>query len=133
MKTTEHTELIRRFADDFTALQEAVLSQMNGVCAPETAAALEHASLVGPVTVVLAHADVLARGAVRRAELSVQPPERLRQLRAHARRVRRARSQAETRPSWPVPWRYLRDFTALMQRPGGQPPYLISRLKRDVE
>ncbi|GGW09824.1 hypothetical protein GCM10018980_20770 [Streptomyces capoamus] len=97
MKTTEHTELIRRFADDFTALQEAVLSQMNGVCAPETAAALEHASLVGPVTVVLAHADVLARGAVRRAELSVQPPERLRQLRAHARRVRRARSQAETR------------------------------------
>lgn len=97
MTITEHTELIRRFADDFTALQEAVLARMNGVCAPETAAVLDHASLTGPVTVVLAHADVLARGAVRRAELSVQPPERLRRLRAHARRVRRARSQAEAR------------------------------------
>ncbi|MEU3524594.1 RNase H family protein [Streptomyces sp. NPDC038707] len=97
MTTAEHTELIRRFADDFTALQEAVLSQVHGVRTPETAAVLEHASLVGPVTVVLAHADVLARGAVRRAELSAQPPERLRRLRAHARRVRRARSQAETR------------------------------------
>ncbi|MFC9850906.1 RNase H family protein [Streptomyces prasinus] len=97
MTTTEQTELIRRLADDFTALQEAVLARMNGTCAPETAAALEHASLTGPVTVVLAHADVLARGAVRRAELSVQPPERLRRLRAHARRVRRARSQAEAR------------------------------------
>ncbi|MGC9376581.1 RNase H family protein [Streptomyces sp. MH13] len=97
MTPTEHTELIRRLADDFTALQEAVLARMNGICAPETAAALEHASLAGPVTVVLAHADVLARGAVRRAELSAQLPERLRRLRAHARRVRRARSQAEAR------------------------------------
>ncbi|WP_081237928.1 RNase H family protein [Streptomyces viridosporus] len=96
MTITEHTELVRRFADDFTALQEAVLARMNGICAPETAAALEHASLAGPITVALAHADVLARGAVRRAELSVQPPERLRRLRTHARRVRRARSQAET-------------------------------------
>jgi ribonuclease HI len=92
---TEHTELIRRFADDFTDLQEAVLARMNGICAPETAAALEHASLTGPITVALAHADVLARRAVRRAELSAQPPERLRRLRAHARKVRRARSQAE--------------------------------------
>ncbi|MFD7704948.1 RNase H family protein [Streptomyces caelestis] len=97
MTTTEHTELIRRLADDFTTLQDAVLARMNGTCAPETAAALEHASLAGPVTVVLAHADVLARGAVRRAELSAQLPERLRRLRAHARRVRRARSQAEAR------------------------------------
>ncbi|MFK4221610.1 RNase H family protein [Streptomyces sp. NPDC019890] len=95
MTITEHTELIPRFADDFTALQEAVLARMNGICAPEIAAALEHASLVGPITVALAHADVLARGAVRRAELSAQPPERLRRLRAHARKVRRARSQAE--------------------------------------
>ncbi|MFB7330085.1 ribonuclease HI [Streptomyces adustus] len=95
MTITQHTELVRRFADDFTALQEAVLARMNGICAPETVAALEHASLAGPITVVLAHADVLARGAVRRAELSVQPPERLRRLRAHARKVRRARSQAE--------------------------------------
>ncbi|MFK4149844.1 RNase H family protein [Streptomyces sp. NPDC004065] len=92
----EHTELVRRFADDFTALQEAVLARMNGLCAPETAAALEHASLAGPITIALAHADVLARGAVRRAELSAQPPERLRRLRAHARTVRRARSQAES-------------------------------------
>ncbi|GGR75569.1 MULTISPECIES: hypothetical protein [Streptomyces] len=30
MKTAEHTELIRRLADDFTALQTAVLSQVNG-------------------------------------------------------------------------------------------------------
>ncbi|MFG3659506.1 ribonuclease HI [Streptomyces sp. NPDC047706] len=98
MTITEHTELIRRFADDFTALQEAVLARMNGICAPEVAAALEHASLAGPITVALAHADVLARGAVRRAELSAQPqpPERLRRLRAHARTVRRTRSQAET-------------------------------------
>ncbi|MFG3475724.1 RNase H family protein [Streptomyces sp. NPDC047980] len=95
MTFTEHTELIRRFADDFTALQEAVLARMNGICPPEVAAALEHASLAGPITVALAHADVLARGAVRHAELSVQAPERLRRLRAHARRVRRARSQAE--------------------------------------
>ncbi|MFD7693969.1 RNase H family protein [Streptomyces sp. NPDC059805] len=92
-----HTELIRRLADDFTALEEAVLRQVNGVGAPETAAALEDPALVGPVTVVLAHADVLARGAVRRAELAVQPPERLRRLRAQARTVRRARSQAEAR------------------------------------
>ncbi|GGQ30944.1 hypothetical protein GCM10010266_62760 [Streptomyces griseomycini] len=84
MTTTEHTELIRRLADDFTALQDAVLARMNGTCAPETAEALEHASLAGPITVTLAHADVLARGAVRRAELSVQPPERLRRLRVHA-------------------------------------------------
>ncbi|MER6820464.1 RNase H family protein [Streptomyces cellulosae] len=97
MTITEHTELIRRFTDDFTALQEAVLARMNGVCAPETAAALEHDVLAGPITVVLAHADVLARGAVRRAELSAQLPERLRRLRAYARRVRRARSQAEVR------------------------------------
>lgn len=97
MTITEHTELVRRLADDFTALQEAVLARMNGICTPEIAAALEHSSLAGPITVVLAHADVLARGAVRRAELSVQPSERLRRLRAHARRVRRARSQAEAR------------------------------------
>ncbi|MFJ2695634.1 hypothetical protein ACIO5Z_05400 [Streptomyces rochei] len=98
MTTTEHTELIRRFTDDFTALQDAVLARMNGICDPETAAALEHASLTGPITLVLAHADVLARGAVRCAELSAsQPPERLRPLRAHASRVRRARSQAEAR------------------------------------
>ncbi|MFH9438339.1 hypothetical protein [Streptomyces rochei] len=98
MTTTEHTELIRRFTDDFTALQDAVLARMNGICDPETVAALEHASLTGPITLVLAHADVLARGAVRCAELSaLQPPERLRPLRAHASRVRRARSQAEAR------------------------------------
>ncbi|WP_405551751.1 RNase H family protein [Streptomyces sp. NBC_01171] len=95
MTITEHTELIRRFADDFTGLQEAVLARMNGICAPETAAALEHVSLAGPITVALAHADVLARGEVRRAELLAQLAERLRRLRAHARRVRRARSQAE--------------------------------------
>ncbi|MGW7619738.1 hypothetical protein ACWGLG_28610 [Streptomyces antimycoticus] len=96
MTITERTELIRRFADDFTALQEAALARMNGICAPEIAAALEHASLAGPNTVALAHADVLAREAVRRAELSAQTPERLLRLRAHARKVRRARSQAET-------------------------------------
>jgi ribonuclease HI len=90
-----HTELVRRFTEDFTALQEAVLARMNGICAAETASALEHASLAGPIAIALAHADVLARGDVRRAQLSVQPPERLRRLRAHARKVRRARSQAD--------------------------------------
>ncbi|WP_282082834.1 RNase H family protein [Streptomyces tendae] len=92
---TGRTELIRHLADDFTSLQEAVLARMNGVCSPEIAEALEHASLAGPITVALAHADVIARGSVRRAELSAQPAERLRPLRLHARRVRRARSQAE--------------------------------------
>ncbi|MEU5179346.1 RNase H family protein [Streptomyces longwoodensis] len=95
MTITEHTELTRRFADDFTALQEAVLARMNGICAPEVAVALEHPSLAGPIAIALAHADVLARGAVRRAELSTQSPERLRRLRIHAHKVRRARSQAE--------------------------------------
>ncbi|MFE0509281.1 ribonuclease HI [Streptomyces sp. NPDC058964] len=95
MTITEHTELTRRFADDFTALQEAVLARMNGICAPEVAVALEHPSLAGPIAIALAHADVLARGAVRRAELSTQSPERLRRLRIHARKVRRARSQEE--------------------------------------
>ncbi|MFE9904169.1 hypothetical protein [Streptomyces achromogenes] len=33
MKTTEHTELIRRLADDFTALHTAVVSQVNGASA----------------------------------------------------------------------------------------------------
>ncbi|MEU6775986.1 RNase H family protein [Streptomyces sp. NPDC046759] len=95
MTITGHTELVRRFSEDFTALQEAVLARMNGICAAETAAALEHASLAGPIAIALAHADVLARGDVRRAELSAQPPERLRRLREHAHKVRRARSRAE--------------------------------------
>lgn len=95
MTIIEHTELTRRFADGFTALQEAVLARINGICAPEVAVALEHPSLAGPIAIALAHADVLARGAVRRAELSTQSPERLRRLRIHARKVRRALSQAE--------------------------------------
>ncbi|MFD8765126.1 RNase H family protein [Streptomyces mirabilis] len=95
MTITGHTELVCRFAEDFTALQEAVLARMNGICAAETAAALEHASLARPIAIALAHADVLARGDVRRAELSAQPPERLRRLREHARKVRRARSRAD--------------------------------------
>ncbi|MDX3097725.1 hypothetical protein PV417_24810 [Streptomyces sp. ME19-03-3] len=95
MTITEHTDLICRFAEDFTTLQEAVLARMNGICAPETAAALEHASLAGPIAVALAHADVLARGDIRCAELLGEPPQRLRRLREHARRVRRARSQAD--------------------------------------
>ncbi|WP_329184615.1 RNase H family protein [Actinacidiphila glaucinigra] len=95
MTITERTELIRRFAEDFTALQEAVLARMNGICAAETASALEDASLTGPIAIVLAHADVLVRGDVRRAELSAQPVERLRRLREHARKMRRARSQAD--------------------------------------
>ncbi|WCN04300.1 RNase H family protein [Streptomyces sp. M92] len=96
MTIAERTELILHFADDFTALQEAVLARMNGICAPEVAAALEHTSLAGPIILALAHAEVLACGAVRRAELSAVPPERLRRLRVHARKVRRARSQADS-------------------------------------
>ncbi|MFC8370303.1 hypothetical protein ACFUIT_20420 [Streptomyces sp. NPDC057239] len=95
MTITEHAELVRRFAEDFTALQEAVLARMNGICTVETAAALEHASLAGPIAIALAHADVLARGDVRRAELSGLLAERLRRLREHARKVRRARSRAD--------------------------------------
>ncbi|MFJ9720871.1 ribonuclease HI [Streptomyces sp. NPDC101213] len=93
---TPHTELVRHYAEDFTALQDAALARMNGMASPETAAALAHPSLAEPLAVALAHADVLARGDIRRAELSgVSAPHRLRRLREHARRVRRARSEAD--------------------------------------
>ncbi|MFH9967351.1 ribonuclease HI [Streptomyces mirabilis] len=96
MTIATHTELVHRFTEDFTALQDAVLARMNGLASAETAAALAHPSLVGPIAIALAHADVLARGDIRRTELSGQPaPHRLRHLREHARRVRRARSEAD--------------------------------------
>ncbi|MCW7945000.1 hypothetical protein AAW14_24035 [Streptomyces hygroscopicus] len=95
MTIPTHTELVHHFTEDFTSLQDAVLARMNGICASGTAAALEHSSLAGPSAIAFAHADVLARGDVRRAELSAQPAERLRPLREHARKVRRARSQAD--------------------------------------
>lgn len=97
MTITGHAEPVRRFAEDFTALQEAVLARTNGICAAETAAVLEHASLAGPIAIAIAltHADVLARGDVRRAELSGRPAEQVRRLREHARKVRRARSRAD--------------------------------------
>ncbi|MEU0585540.1 hypothetical protein [Streptomyces sp. NPDC006132] len=96
MTIATHTELVHRFTEDFTALQDAVLARMNGMASPETAAALDHPSLAGPIAIALAHADVLARGDIRRTELSGLPaPHRLRQLREHARRVRRARSEAD--------------------------------------
>lgn len=88
-------ELVSRLAEDFTALQDAVLARMNGTASPEIEAALDHRALVGPVAIALAHAEVLARGAVRRAELSVMAVQRVRPLREHARRVRRSRLQAE--------------------------------------
>ncbi|MGW3028744.1 RNase H family protein [Streptomyces sp. NPDC001221] len=88
-------ELVSRLAEDFTALQDAALARMHGTATPQTEAALEHPALAGPVAVALAHAEVLARGAVRRAELSVMPAQRARPLREYARRVRRARLQAE--------------------------------------
>ncbi|MDX3640282.1 hypothetical protein [Streptomyces sp. MB09-02B] len=91
-----HTELVHHFTEDFVALQDAVLARMNGMAAPETAAALAHPSLAGPIAIALAHADVRARGDIRRTELSGLPAaQRLRQLREHARRVRRARSEAD--------------------------------------
>ncbi|MGW2766160.1 RNase H family protein [Streptomyces sp. NPDC001275] len=90
-----HSELVSHLAEDFTALQDAALARMNGTASPETEAALDDPALAGPVAIALAHAEVLARGAVRRAELSVMPAQRLRPLREYARRVRRARSQAE--------------------------------------
>ncbi|MET8954768.1 RNase H family protein [Streptomyces sp. NPDC004533] len=88
-------ELVSRLAEDFTALQDAALARMNGTASPQTEAALEHPALAGGVAIALAHTEVLARGAVRRAELSVMPAQRVRPLREYARRVRRARSQAE--------------------------------------
>ncbi|MGV9938790.1 RNase H family protein [Streptomyces sp. NPDC003401] len=96
MTITTHTELVQHYTEDFTALQDAALVRMNGMASPETAAALAHPSLAGPIAVALAHADVIARGDVRRTELSgLSEPRRLRHLREHARRVRRARSEAE--------------------------------------
>ncbi|MEU7056747.1 hypothetical protein [Streptomyces sp. NPDC046197] len=96
MTIATHTELVQHYTEDFTALQDAVLARMNGMASPQTAAALAHPSLAGPIAVALAHADVLARGDIRRAELSGRPaPHRLRHLREHARRVRRARSEAD--------------------------------------
>ncbi|MFE9644133.1 ribonuclease HI [Streptomyces sp. NPDC006365] len=96
MTIATHTELVHHFTDDFTALQDAVLARMNGMAPPETAAALAHPALAGPIAIALAHADVLARGDIRRTELSGLPAaQRLRHLREHARRVRRARSEAD--------------------------------------
>ncbi|MGW2696143.1 RNase H family protein [Streptomyces sp. NPDC001296] len=88
-------ELVSRLAGDFTALQDAALARMNGTASPQIEAALDHPALAGPAAIALAHAEVLARGALRRAELSVLPAQRVRPLRAYARRVRRARLQAE--------------------------------------
>ncbi|MFF9772866.1 hypothetical protein ACF1HJ_04170 [Streptomyces sp. NPDC013978] len=96
MTIAAHTELVHHFTEDFIALQDAVLARMNGMAAPEIAAALAHPSLAGPIAIALAHADVRARGDIRRTELSGLPAaQRLRQLREHARRVRRARSEAD--------------------------------------
>ncbi|WP_351232280.1 hypothetical protein [Streptomyces sp. NPDC002133] len=88
-------ELVSRLAEDFAALQDAALARMNGTGSPETEAALGHPALAEPVAIALAHAEVLVRGAVRRAELSGLPTQRLPSLRTYVRRVRRARSQAE--------------------------------------
>lgn len=96
MTIAAHTELVHHFAEDFTALQDAVLARMNGMASPEATAALAHPSLARSIAIALAHADVLARGDIRRTELSGLPAaHRLRHLREHARRVRRARSEAE--------------------------------------
>ncbi|MEV6057407.1 RNase H family protein [Streptomyces sp. NPDC052107] len=95
MTSPERPELVSRLAEDFTALQDAALARMNGTASPQTEAALDHPALAGAVAIALAHVEVLARGAVRRAELSVMPAQRLRPLREYARRVRRARLQAE--------------------------------------
>ncbi|MFC8359940.1 hypothetical protein ACFUIY_08660 [Streptomyces griseorubiginosus] len=106
MTIAEHTELTGRIADDFTALQEAVLARMNGICAPEVAVALEPPSLAGPIAIAIAiaHADVLARGAVRRAELSTQSPERLRRPSpGRRRRGSGARSGPGPAPCRPLP------------------------------
>jgi ribonuclease HI len=100
---TPRAELVHHFSDDFTALQDALLARMNGMAPAETAAALAHPSLAEPVAAALVHAEVLARGDVRRVELSEPAASvRLRRLRAHARRVRRARSEAEAacRQEW---------------------------------
>ncbi|MEU5594512.1 hypothetical protein [Streptomyces sp. NPDC020298] len=96
MTIATHTELVQHYTEDFSALQDAVLARMNGMASPETAAALAHPSLAGLIAIALAHADVLARGDIRRTELSGLPaPHRLRRLREHARRVRRARTEAD--------------------------------------
>ncbi|WP_330460740.1 hypothetical protein OIB37_30005 [Streptomyces sp. NBC_00820] len=95
MTVIARPELVRHLAEDFTALQDAVLDRMNGTASREILAALDHPALTGGAVAALAHADVLARGAVRRGELSGLPAQRLRPLREYARRVRRARSQAD--------------------------------------
>ncbi|MGW5480896.1 RNase H family protein [Streptomyces sp. NPDC004008] len=95
MTLSARPELVSRLAEDFTALQDAAMARMNGTASAEMEAALDHPALIGPVAIALAHAEVLARGAVRRAELSVMPAQRVRPLREYARRVRRARLQAE--------------------------------------
>ncbi|WNM35799.1 hypothetical protein RKE30_38325 [Streptomyces sp. Li-HN-5-11] len=98
MTIATHTELVQHYTEDFTALQDAVLARMNGMASPETTAALAHPSLAGLIAIALAHADVLARGDIRRTELSgPQAPHQLRHLREYARRVRRARSEADAK------------------------------------
>ncbi|MFE9815253.1 RNase H family protein [Streptomyces sp. NPDC005773] len=87
--------LAQHLADDFTALQEAVLRRMNGTADAATLESLADPGLAEPIAVALTHAYTRARGAVRRAELGPGPSDRLRPLRREARRLAAARSEAE--------------------------------------
>ncbi|WP_405802597.1 hypothetical protein OG291_27560 [Streptomyces halstedii] len=87
--------LAQHLADDFTALQEAVLRRMNGTADAATLETLADPGLAEPIAVALTHAYTRARGAVRRAELGPGPSDRLRPLRREARRLATARSEAE--------------------------------------
>lgn len=95
MTTDEHTRLVRHFLDDFGALQDAALAATQGTASPQYVRALKDPALAGPVVAALAHADVLARGDVRRGELERLPDARLRALRQRVHRVQQARSRAE--------------------------------------
>ncbi|WP_176710139.1 RNase H family protein [Streptomyces sp. Wb2n-11] len=87
--------LAQHLADDFTALQEAVLRRMNGTADAVTLETLADPGLAEPIAVALTHAYTRARGAVRRAELGPGPSDRLRPLRREARRLAAARREAE--------------------------------------
>ena len=87
--------LAQHLADDFTALQEAVLRRMNGTADAATLETLADPGFAEPIAVALTHAFIRARGAVRRAELGPGPSDRLRPLRREARRLAAARGEAE--------------------------------------
>ncbi|MGW4300231.1 RNase H family protein [Streptomyces sp. NPDC004646] len=87
--------LVQHLNSDFTALHDAVLTRMNGTASPAFEQALGHPDLAEPIAAALAYVLVLARGAVRVAELGTCPADRIRPLRRAVERIAAERTKAE--------------------------------------